>query len=368
PFHHGHKYLIETLHRDFDTVVCVMSGNSVQRGEVSCAEKYHRARTAVYNGVNLVIELPFPFCSLSAAEFAYSGVFLADALNCGHLAFGTEAEGDDIIKAADILYDKTKISNYIKLHPKLSYPKAAFEILKEEFGDKAELIEKPNNILASEYLNAIRLQGSDIKPVFIRREKDYSSSTEIRRVLYKDIEAGLAMLPEATKSVLGYTGIWDGTRLDAAILTAVRLTKGEGDYYGIDSGGFRKIYAASLVSSSVKELCEKSVSSNLTCARIRRTLLGVLLGVGKEYRSRGNRTKKPSYALILAADKAGREYLAREKNNFYIPVITKPADYIRESEAVIRDFEYSLTADGVLSIASGKSGTYNPLKITPFIK
>jgi predicted nucleotidyltransferase len=69
PFHHGHRYLIDTLHKDFGTVVCVMSGNSVQRGTVACAEKYLRARTAVENGVNLVVELPFPFCSLSAADF-----------------------------------------------------------------------------------------------------------------------------------------------------------------------------------------------------------------------------------------------------------------------------------------------------------
>lgn len=368
PFHHGHKYLIDTLHKDFDTVVCVMSGNSVQRGEIACAEKYTRAKIAIQNGANLVIELPFPFCSLAASEFAKAGVFLSNALGCNHLAFGVEAEGEDVIKAAEILYDKTKISNYIKLHPKLSYPKAALEMLKEEFKDNAGMIEKPNNILGAEYINAIRTWKFYIKPVFIHREKEFASSSLIRKVLFEDFEKGLSMLPDETKNILKDQKLWDMARLDGAIIAAIRKTKGEGDYYGIDSGAFKKIYSASLVSSSVKELCEKGVSTNLTYARIRRTLLYVLLGVGKEYRARGKNTKTPSYALVLAADKTGREYLSKEKKNFLVPVITKPADYIKESESVRSDFEFSLTADRVLSIASANSGEYNPLKMTPFMK
>ncbi|NLN56259.1 MAG: nucleotidyltransferase family protein [Clostridiales bacterium] len=368
PFHHGHKYLIDALHRDFDNVVCIMSGNSVQRGESACAEKYIRAKIAVLNGANLVFELPFPFCSLAASEFAKAGVFLANALGCNNLAFGVEAEGQDVAKAAEILYDRNAISNYIKLHPKLSYPKAALEMIKEEFKERADIIEKPNNILGAEYINAIRTWDFDIKPVFIKREKEFASSSEIRKVLYENFDSGLEMLPEETKSILKDVPLWDYTRLDAAILAAIRLTKGAGDFYGIDTGGLRKIYSAALVSSSVKELCEKSVSANLTYARIRRTLLYVLLNVGKEYRYRGKGTKTPSYALVLAADRTGREYLSKEKKNFTVPVITKPADFIKENENVIYDFEFSLSADRVLSIASGKSGEYNPLKMTPFMK
>jgi predicted nucleotidyltransferase len=340
-----------------------MSGNSVQRGTVACVEKYLRARTAVENGVNLVVELPFPYCSLSAADFASAGVFISNALCCGNLAFGAESSKEAVIKAADILYDKQKISEYIKLHPKLSYPKAVSEIIKAEFGEEASLIEKPNNILAAEYINAIRAGGFPIKPIFVERNKNYASSSEIRETLYKDSGAGFDMLPEETVKLLKDADIWDGTKLDPVLLAAVRLSGGKGGYYGIDSGSFNKIYSASLVSSCVRELCEKSVSSNLTYARIRRTLLCVLFSVGKEYQK-----QNPSYALVLAADIKGRAYLAENKNCFRIPVITKPADYVKAGEKATRDFEFSLKADSVLSIASGKSGEYNPLRITPYMK
>lgn len=251
----------------------------------------------------------------------------------------------------------------------LSYPKAAKEILRAEFGEKAALIEKPNNILAAEYLNAIKAQGCGIKSVFIRREKGFSSSLEIRKILYADTEAGLALLPEATRCSLCKDVIWDGAKLDTALLAAIRLSEGGGDYYGTDAGVIKKIYSASLVSSSTKELCEKSVSPGLTAARVRRTLLCILMGVGREYGlSRGSGFAKPSYALVLAADARGRAYLSQNKKSFTLPVITKPADYAFSGGAVKRGFEFSLRADRVFSLASGESGKYNPLKMTPYMK
>ena len=71
PFHLGHKYQIDMLREKLgeDTaVIAIMSGNYTQRGELAICDKTIRARSAVDCGVNLVLELPFPF-SMSSAEF-----------------------------------------------------------------------------------------------------------------------------------------------------------------------------------------------------------------------------------------------------------------------------------------------------------
>ena len=77
PFHSGHEYQIKELRRRLgeDTaVIAIMSGNFTQRAEPAVCDKTIRAEAAVECGVNLVLELPFPFCMSSAEFFAKSGV------------------------------------------------------------------------------------------------------------------------------------------------------------------------------------------------------------------------------------------------------------------------------------------------------
>ena len=105
PFHSGHKYQIDKIREEFgsDTaIVAVMSGNFTQRAEVAYASKGLRAKSAVMSGVNLVLELPFPFSSSSAEFFAKSGVKIAEAVGADYLSFGSES-GDinDLILATN---------------------------------------------------------------------------------------------------------------------------------------------------------------------------------------------------------------------------------------------------------------------------
>ena len=45
PLHTGHEYLIKTLReRGAERVVCIMSGDACQRGELSVFSKHDRAR------------------------------------------------------------------------------------------------------------------------------------------------------------------------------------------------------------------------------------------------------------------------------------------------------------------------------------
>lgn len=356
PFHFGHKYLIDTLHKTFGTVVCVMSGNAVQRGEAAIAEKYLRARIAVENGVDLAVELPFPFCSLSAKDFALSGVSLAASLGAVNLGFGCEDDGEILAKIASYL-TREKITEYIHSHPKLSYPKASKAILDDNIPEYSPLMTKPNNILGVEYLRAIGEIAPYITPYYVRRASEYASSSTIRKAL---LSGGGAILPERTAMLLENTTLWETKKLDTTLIASMRLAAGKNPVYGIDEGSFLRIRDAAMRSSTLDELYANASSSNLTNARIRRTLLFTLLGIGKEYQK-----KRPSYALVLAANEKGRAYLGENRHYFSVPVLTKPADYLKLSEEARLDFALSFAADSVLSLSSGKE--YNPLRMTPFM-
>ena len=56
PIHAGHKILIDTIKRENDAVITVMSGNFVQRGECAIFEKSERAKSAIKCGVDLVLQ------------------------------------------------------------------------------------------------------------------------------------------------------------------------------------------------------------------------------------------------------------------------------------------------------------------------
>lgn len=109
PLHNGHAALLRHVRHETDgAVVCVMSGNFVQRGEVAVLDKWSRTRLALQNGADLVIELPLPWAMSGAEHFAYGGVFLLDALSCiDELWFGSECGDESKLKdTAEFLLSK----------------------------------------------------------------------------------------------------------------------------------------------------------------------------------------------------------------------------------------------------------------------
>ena len=104
PFHNGHKYLLETAKNiTNEGVIAVMSGSFTQRGEVALTDKFTRAKTALNNGADLVIELPTVYAVSNAQRFAKCGVEIAKAFDCvDTLAFGCESESADLLLSASI--------------------------------------------------------------------------------------------------------------------------------------------------------------------------------------------------------------------------------------------------------------------------
>lgn len=177
PFHNGHQYQIEEIRRQTgaDFVIAAMSGDFVQRGEPAIFDKYTRTRMALCGGADLVVELPALFATSSAEDFAACGVSLLGSLGTDFLCFGSESGNlSHLQKAAEILSEESAIwqpllQTYLKQGE--TYPSARSLAVAELTGDPglSTLLATPNNILAVEYLKALKQQRSSMIPVTIRR-------------------------------------------------------------------------------------------------------------------------------------------------------------------------------------------------------
>lgn len=226
PFHNGHAYHIEEVRKrtGADYVVVVMSGNFVQRGAPAIVGKYTRTKMALLGGADLVIELPVIAATASAETFARTGVAILDSLGCvTHLGFGCETDNLELLDCLATLFSeepevyKDLLSSYLK--DGQSYPVARARAAKEclELNhNKAALdiiLSTPNNILAIEYLKAIKQLDSTMKPCPILRQGSgyhdktisgmFPSATAIRTKLKaSDIYDLNCQIPELSAQVL----------------------------------------------------------------------------------------------------------------------------------------------------------------------
>ena len=189
PFHNGHLYHINESKKavNADYTIAIMSGNFVQRGDTSLVDKWSKAEMALKNGIDLVIELPLLYSISSAENFAEGSIKILNSLNLvDYLSFGSELCDVNILNEfANVLYYEPKefvsILNH-ELSKGFSFPKARENALLMYLNDirkYANILSSPNNILAIEYLKALKKYKSSIVPVSIYRKKVDYNSTEI---------------------------------------------------------------------------------------------------------------------------------------------------------------------------------------------
>lgn len=243
PFHNGHAWHITHSLQEIggdEGVVCVMSGDFVQRGEPAVYSKFARAEAACRCGADLVIELPLPWCLSSAEGFARGAVSLLAAFGAGHLAFGSETgdvkELEELAQellSADI---NREIRELLSQTPNLSFAAARQMVVERRMGETGKRLAQPNNILGVEYIKAIYDLHLEMEPFAITREGSLHdgagrpgrrSASEIRRILlYGDSIRG--EVPEAALAVyenerrLGRE-LKDRAELEQAILSRLRL-------------------------------------------------------------------------------------------------------------------------------------------------
>lgn len=335
PFHKGHLYqLKKTKQAGADAVVCVMSGNFVQRGECAFLDKWKRAEIAVKNGADLVIDLPVPWSVSSAENFAKGSVYLLKEFGIDFLSFGSEYDDRAaLLKAAESTDDERVISltkEYVSQGK--SYPLSLSLAVDYYYGKNvSDIISSPNSTLGIEYIKQLKKYNIDFLAVKRKgsahdsnEESEFLSASKIRSDFLSDKNA-FSFLPEKSTEILSESfesgcapcQMKNGER---AILSALRgLSKEDFERYVSDSSGLSaRIYEAVRSSCSLDEIYEKAKSKNYTHSRIRREVLSVFLGVDRDIA-----TKFPPYIRILAASKKGLALLSSAKNNSSIPIVTK---------------------------------------------
>ena len=174
PMHNGHvRHIAATREILGDCgIVCVMSGNFVQRGDFAVMNKFVRARAAVLSGADLVLELPVPWCISSAERFAFGGVSILENIGAvTHISIGSESgDAERLEQTADILLDP-RMDEIIRreLENGISYATARQRAAEELAGQELQELKSPNDILGLEYLKAAVKLKSKLTPIAIKR-------------------------------------------------------------------------------------------------------------------------------------------------------------------------------------------------------
>ncbi|MBQ3040796.1 MAG: nucleotidyltransferase family protein [Clostridia bacterium] len=376
PFHNGHKHQIDKIKEKFpnSTIIAIMSGNVVQRGEFSMLDKYTRAKVAVINGVNAVFELPYPFSSSNAEIFALAGAAIADKLGATHLCFGSESDNleylYDIANTIDSQAFEDKMQALIR-DKRISYISAKEQALKK-LGK--QLPTNPNDMLAVEYLRAIRRLNSKMLPISIKREGaqynsveecEIMSATAIRKAFYERKE--LLSMPENAieilKEELSNGRYLNKQELDQFLFRYALIANPE-LYEGVfdapwESGYF--IFKIAKKASSASEFFDNLCSKTYTHARLRRTLMYLVTGVI------GVSTDN-IFTSLLASDDIGRDFIKKIRKGLKIVILTKQADAKKLSSDELQMLKYSQIADELfMSFLKTPISADNAYKRSPVI-
>ena len=175
PFHNGHLYHLNEAKKMFPNCnfILVLIGNFTQRGEVSIIDKWDKTKIALEYGYDLVVELPFLFATQAANIYAKGAIEILNYLNCDYLVFGSETNDVKLLEnLVSITHDNEKYEKLVKkaMDDGLNYPSACSFALSKISNVK---IDKPNDVLALEYVRQIKNTNSKITAVSIKRTNDY---------------------------------------------------------------------------------------------------------------------------------------------------------------------------------------------------
>ena len=417
PFHNGHAYQIahvrKNLHADY--IVVAASGDYVQRGEPALLDKYTRARMALSSGADVVLELPVLWSTASAELFADAGISLFEKMGCVNgICFGAES-GDLALlrRIADVLADEPadlKASLKYNLKSGSTFPKAREAALLSYFSGSAgqdgalpvsaeahsSLLASPNNILALEYLKALRRRASSITPYLLKREGAAyhetsilsgasaipASASAIRHTLFADAAGACGNSADRASEDSA-----DGILRHAMPQEALAILQDyRADFPLLCADDFSSILGYLLLSSSATQLARTADSSpefanrmqnqlpyytsfssfasrlkskEMTLTRINRILLHSILGITSSDYACGNALDKIPYLRILGFRKSAAPLLAALKASAAVPLITRSSQALKLlSPDAMRVFEHDVFAGNLyLQMRNQKGGT-----------
>ena len=338
PFHRGHWKQIEFLRQQGNAVVCLMSGNFVQRGHPAIFDKMTRAEAAVRCGADLVLENPVQYALSSAEGFAAGGVEILSKL-CDQLCFGAETPdpGALMTAAQALLLPSFSERLRVYLEQGLSFPAARAQAL-EALGVDKSLVETPNNILAVEYCKAILAQNSSLMPLAIHRPGSYHDSTPddenpsatALRILIQNGQKWEDFMPKDAFFASKVARVHTLQQGEKAMLARLRtMTEAEFSALPFGSEGlWRKLMHESRQKATLEEIATATKSKRYTRSRIDRMMLCAFLGLTEAALS-----SPAPYCRVLAFNDRGREILSTQRNSgFFVNIGTDTRHPYQEIE------------------------------------
>lgn len=327
PLHLGHQRQLLAIRDRFGPetgIVCAMSGNFVQRGAPAMFDKTLRAAAAVACGADLVVELPLSVCLSSAEGYAAGAVAVLEKL-CSAICFGCETGDAQALTAAARALLSPEFPPLLKeeLAKGSSFPAARQRAL-ENMGLPAEILSRPNDILAVEYCKAILSRGSKLEIYPIRRGGDYHagtadpqnpSATAVRELLRTGGNWKAFVPPEAAEILEG-APIHTLEAGERAILYRLR-TMTEAELEGLPYGGeglWRRLLHAREEENTLEDILNAVKSKRYTRTRLDRMVLCALLGLSRELMEAG-----AFWARVLAFNDRGRAILRGARDRDFFP-------------------------------------------------
>ena len=405
PFHYGHLYHIQKAKElsGADGIMCIQSGNFTQRGEPAVTNKFVRASMALEGGSDIVVQMPTAYACSSAEIFALAGVKIANSFdNVTHLAFGCETKNYKLLQ---------EIASYLAKEPKeykvalkewldkgnslvVSRQKALEDLIKQnlvefsEVTETLEILQKPNNILAIEYLKALINTNSKIQPVFVQRgDSDYhsedingkdTSATAIRVRLLKNQSAkkvkrlmptfSYKMLKEEIKEFgLPSTELFNDLCMFVLKIANEETLK---NIYDVSEGLENRFINCCKDVKSLNELLLEVKSKRYTYTRLKRIVLRLLLGIEKSTIEKIFTNQKLPYIKVLGFKAERQDILSQLNCNTNL--IIRKSNIVENQSAYYKDLaNIEERANAVYNLLLKKCNTvpkYSPDLLTKTIK
>ena len=350
PLHNGHLYLINKIKEKYEdaSIILVLSGNYTQRGIPSIIDKWKKTELSLKLGIDLVVELPFPFSTQSADYFAYGATTLLNYLKVDKLIFGSESNDIKVLEKIVDAQKDDKFNTLVKLYCKsgYNYPTALSLSLEELTNEK---ITTPNDLLGISYIKAIKENNYSIEVETIKRtndyheeklEKDISSATSIRKALKEGIDIS-NQVPKIELDYLNELHYIDDyfNIIKYKIITEEDLSI----YQTVDKEIVKKLKKEILNSNNIDEFIKRIKTKRYTYNKISRMLLHILTNFTKEKAKEFN---KISYIRVLGMNNTGRNILNIIKKDIEIPIISK---ITKEKDPML---EYELEVDKIYYLKS----------------
>ena len=353
PLHLGHKKQLDAVRAAYPDggIVCLMSGNYVQRGAPAILDKSIRARAAIESGADLLLELPLT-ASLSSAEgFAREGVRILGGF-CQRLCFGAETADKDALlaTAGGLLQADFPEALHRELEKGLSFPAARQKAL-ESMGLSADLLSQPNDILAVEYCKAILSLGLSMEPMVIAREGSYHdtdadnqnpSATAVRALMQQG-KGWEPFVPEVARDIFTGASLHNLAAGEQAILYRLRtMTDEEFEHLPYGSEGlWRKLMQNARTLANLEDIVAATKSKRYARTRLDRMVMCAFLGItGKDIAS------PAPYVRVLALNDKGREILKTARETGCFPNAGESVDHPYQELEIRAGRLYSFFAMG----------------------